>query len=151
MGFWLSMGIYGCHGSICVFTGIYGFDIWTLKILPIFSFKTARRLRNPRSLKSHMYYKKKKRMHHGGEGFYRSVCFQYLFPACTEQLHSSIKSLFSPVVHNILLCIGELAFCAVMSSMLSASLCLYIWFMGAYGCWYDSMSGRVSVGAYACL
>ena len=32
-------------------------------------------------------------MHHGGEGIYRLVCFQY----------SSIKSLFSPLVHNILL------------------------------------------------
>ena len=32
-------------------------------------------------------------MHHRGEGLYRLVCFQY----------SSIKSLFSPLVHNILL------------------------------------------------
>ena len=50
-------------------------------------------------------------MHHGGEGLHRLVCFQYSSPAPathslatrSENSHSSIKSLFSPLVHNILL------------------------------------------------
>ena len=94
---WVSMGAYG-------FLGIYGYlwvarmsvdYIWTLKILPIFSFKNLRRFENfKKRLKSHMCYKK---LHHGGEGLYRLVCFQY----------SSIKSLFSPLVHNILFFLNE--------------------------------------------
>ena len=68
-------------------------------------------------------------MHYGGEGFYRRVCFQFSLPACTENSHSSIKSVFSRVVHNILLCIYELAFCVVMSSRLWASVCLYMSFI----------------------
>ena len=37
-------------------------------------------------------------MHYGGKGLYRLVCFQY----SPRKSHSSIKSLFSPLVHNIL-------------------------------------------------
>ena len=79
--------------------------------MTIFSFKNPTTFENSKKrLKSHMCYKKS-RMHHGGEGPYRLVCFQYLFPAPathspatrTENSHSSIKSLFSPLVHNILL------------------------------------------------
>ena len=104
---WVFMSIYGSHGCLWVSMGAYGFlgiygylwvarmsvdYIWTLKILPIFSFKNLRRFENfKKRLKSHMCYKKL-RMHHGGEGLYRLVCFQY----------SSIKFLFSPLVHNIL-------------------------------------------------
>ena len=49
-------------------------------------------------------------MHHEEEELYRLGCFQYSFlaPAMhspagrTENSHSSIKSLLSPLVHNIL-------------------------------------------------
>ena len=107
---WVFMSIYGSHGCLWVSMGAYGFlgiygylwvarmsvdYIWTLKILPIFSFKNLRRFENfKKRLKSHMCYKK---LHHGGEGLYRLVCFQY----------SSIKSLFSPLVHNILFFLNE--------------------------------------------
>ena len=105
---WVSMivygflGVYGClwglevSGYLWVLMGVmtaYGYYIQTFKILPIFSFKNPRRFENPRKhLKSHMCYKKKP-MHHEGKGLYRPVCFQY----------SSMKFLFSPLVHNILL------------------------------------------------
>ena len=66
---------------------VHGYYIWTLKILPIFSFKNPRRFEySKKRLKSHMCYKKK-RMHHGGEGLYRLVCFQYSSPA--PATHSS--------------------------------------------------------------
>ena len=76
MGFWVSMDTYGCHKCLWV---LY------LKIKNIAQFL----IQEPhKRLKSHMCYKK---MAYAPQrrGL---VCFQY----------SSIKSLFSPLVHNIL-------------------------------------------------
>ena len=62
---WVSWGFIGVHGGLWVsgylwvLTGAMNVYIWTLKILPIFSFKNPRRFENStKRLKSYMCYKK---------------------------------------------------------------------------------------------
>ena len=62
---WVFMDDYGCLWvpmGVYRFLGVYGYYIWKLKMLSIFSFKNPRRFENSiKCLKSHMWYKKKKK------------------------------------------------------------------------------------------
>ena len=88
MGFWVSMGTYGWHECLWV---LY-LNNKNIAYFLIQESQSIWKLQKTSEI-THVFTQiKKYRMHHGGEGLNWLVCFQY----------PSIKSLFSPFVHNIL-------------------------------------------------